>query len=42
MYILNDIYEESHEPEALGLSKVLCKLIAAVHLLDYVLPQIAK
>ena len=32
------------EPEALGLSKVLCKLqtIAAVHLPDYVLPQVAK
>ena len=44
VYALNDIYEESHEPEALGLSKVLCKLqtIAAVHLLDYVLPQVAK
>ena len=45
VYALNDIiYEESHESEASGLSKVLCKLqtIAAVHLLDYVLPQVAN
>ena len=36
VYTLNDIYEESHEPDAQGLSKVLCKLptIAAMHLLD--------
>ena len=35
---------ESHEPETLGLSKVLCELptIAAVYLLDYVLPRVAK
>ena len=41
---LDNIYEESHEPEALGLSKSLCKLstITAIHLLDYVLPQVAK
>ena len=40
----DNIYEESHEPEALGLSKNLCKLstIAAIHLLDYFLPQVAK
>ena len=37
-------YEESHEQEALGLSKVLHKLstIAAMYLLDYVLPQVVK
>ena len=41
---LNNIYEVSHEPEALGLSKALCKqsTIAAIYLLDYVLPQVAK
>ena len=38
------IYEQSHEPKVLGLSKALCKLqtIAAVHLLDLVLSQVAK
>ena len=37
-------HEESYEPQAPGLSKILCKLstIAAVHLLDYVLPQVVK
>ena len=44
VYALNNIYEESHEPEALGLSKSLCRLstIAAIHLLDFVLPQVAR
>ena len=41
---LDHIYNESHEPEALGIKKALCKksTIAAIHLLDYVLPQVAK
>ena len=41
---LENIYETSHEPEALGLSKVLSShsTIAAMYLLDYVLPQVAK
>ena len=41
---LENIYEISHEPEALGLSKALSSLstIAAMYLLDYILPQVAK
>ena len=41
---LENIYETSHEPEALGLSKVLSShsTIAAIYLLDYILPQVAK
>ena len=41
---LENIYETSHEPEALGLSKVLSShsTIAAMYLLDYILPQVAK
>ena len=41
---LNNIYEETHEPEALGISKALCKksTVAAIFLLDYTLPQVAK
>ena len=44
VHALNDIYDETHEPEALGISKALCKesSIAAIYLLDYVLPQVAK
>ena len=44
VHALNDIYDETHEPEALGISKALCKKssIAAIYLLDYVLPQVAK
>ena len=44
VHALNDIYDEMHEPEALGISKALCKksYIAAIYLLDYVLPQVAK
>ena len=40
---LEHIYQESHEPESLGLKKALCKkfTISAVYLLDYVLPQLA-
>ena len=41
---LDNIYEETGEPEALGISKALSKqsTVAAIYLLDYVLPQIAK
>ena len=41
---LENIYETSHEPEALGLSKALPSdsTIAAMYLLDYILPQVAK
>ena len=41
---LEDMYETSHEPEALGLSKALSSdsTIAAMYLLDYILPQVAK
>ena len=40
---LENIYETSHEPEALGLSKGLSShsTIAAMYL-DYILPQVAK
>ena len=41
---LENIYETSHEPEALGLSKALSShsTIAAMYLLDYILPQVAN
>lgn len=41
---LASIYENSHEPEALGIHNALCKLssIAAMYLLDFTLPQVAK
>ena len=42
---LDHIYSESHKPaEALGIKKPLCKksTIAAIYLVDYVLPQVAK
>lgn len=41
---LNNIYEVTHEPEALGMYRALSKksTIAAMFLLDYVLPQVAK
>ena len=41
---LDHIYSESHEPEALGIKKALCKksTTVAIYLLDYVLPQVAK
>ena len=41
---LENIYETSHEPEALGLSKALSNhsTIAAMYLLDYIIPQVAK
>ena len=37
---LNDIHQNTHEPEALGLSKQ--STVAAIYMLDYVLPQVAK
>ena len=41
---LENIYETSHEPEALGLCKTLSShsTIAAMYLLDYILPQLVK
>ena len=44
MLSITYVYEESNEPGVLGLNKSLCKLstVAAIHLLDYVLPQVAK
>ena len=41
---LNNICEMTHEPEVLGISKALCKIstVAAIFLLDYTLPQVAK
>ncbi len=41
---LNNIYEETHEPEALGISKALCKksTVAAVFLLDYTVENTAQ
>ena len=41
---LNNIYEQTHKPEALGISRALCKpsTVSAMYLLDYVLPQVAK
>lgn len=41
---LEKIYEESHEPEALGLSRILTKksTLFSIYLLDYILPIVAK
>ena len=41
---LDSNYQNFHEPEALGLYKALSKFntIAAMYLLDYTLPQVAK
>ena len=41
---LQNIYETSNEPEALGLSKTLSShsTITAMYLFDYILPQVAK
>ena len=38
------IYLESHEPEALGISKILSKpsTLFAMYFLDYILPQVSK
>ena len=42
--VLENIHETSNEPEALGLSKALSKwkTTAAISLLDYTLPEVAK
>ena len=44
MITLENIYELSHEPEALGISKALSKesTLSAVFLLDFVLPLVIK
>ena len=44
MCSLDSIYQESHQPEALGIRKVLLKpsTLFAVYLLDYILPQVSK
>ena len=41
---LENIFEISHEPKALELSKALSSnsTIGAMYLLDYILPQVAK
>ena len=41
---LDNRNETTHEPEALGISNILCKksTIAAIFLIDYTLPQVAK
>ena len=44
MSALESIYHESHEPEALGISKILSKpsTLFAIYLLDYILPEVSK
>ena len=44
VHALKNLYETSHDPEALGLSKAISShsTIAAMNLLDYILPQVAK
>ena len=44
MSALETIYQESHEPEALGISKILSKpsTLFAIYLLDYILPEVSK
>ena len=44
MTALESFYEQTNEPEALGLSKVLSRksTVIAMYLLDFVLPQVAK
>ena len=41
---LETIYQESHEPEALGISKILSKpsTLFSIYLLDYILPEVSK
>ncbi len=41
---LETFYEQTHEPEALGLNKALSKksTVMAIYLLEFVLPQVAK
>ena len=44
LWLLKNIHETSHEPEALGLTKALSKwkTTAAIFILDDTLPQVAK
>ena len=44
MFALETIYQESHEPEALGISKISMKpsTLFAIYLLDYILPEVSK
>ena len=44
MSALETIYQEPHEPEALGFSKILLKpsTLFAIFLLDYILPELSK
>ena len=44
MSALETIYQESHEPEALGISKILSKpsTLFAIYHLDYILPEVSK
>ena len=44
MSALETIYQESHEPEALSISKILSKssTLFAIYLLDYVLLEVSK
>ena len=39
---LEQIYEDSHEPEAIGINKILMKptTLFAIYLLDFVLPHV--
>ena len=41
---LETIYQESHKPEALGISKILSKpsTLFALYLLDCILPEVSK
>ena len=41
---LNEIHEETYEPEALGINKVLRKksTVSSIFLIDYTLCQVAK
>ena len=44
MSALETIYQESHEPEALVISRILSKpsTLFAIYLLDYILPEVSK
>ena len=44
MSALETIYQESHEPEALGIRKILSKhsTLFVIYLLDYILPEVSK
>ena len=45
MSALEAIYQDFHEPEALGISKILSKpssTLFSIYLLDYILPEVSK